>query len=152
MSKSVIPRGFSRFYLLSLLEEGPMTGKEIMVETDERTKGAWKPSPGLIYPLLGKLLAQGLLEEIRGGYKTTKKGSLVLKDYEESQSEFQDRFRAFIRLGVFGKYVAQDIVDKAIGVLGMVREDISRSTAKEKAKYEKFLREELDRLGKEKKS
>ncbi len=74
MSKSVIPRGFSRFYLLSLLEEGPMTGMEIMVETDERTKGAWKPSPGLIYPLLGKLLAQGLLEEIRGGYKPLRKG------------------------------------------------------------------------------
>lgn len=129
-----------------------MTGKEIMVETDKRTKGAWKPSPGLIYPLLGKLLAQGLLEEIRGGYKTTKKGSLVLKDYEESHAEFQDRFGAFLRLGLFSKFVAQDIVDKAIGVLGMIREDINRSTAKQKAKYEKFLREELDRLGKEKKT
>ncbi len=127
-----------------------MTGKEIMVETDERTKGAWKPSPGLIYPLLGKLLAQGLLEDMRGGYKTTKKGSLVLRDYEESHAEFQDRFGAFLRLGMFSKFVAQDIVDKAIGVLGMIREDISRSTAKQKAKYEKFLREELDRLGKEK--
>jgi len=152
MSESVIPRGFSRFYLLSLLEKGPMTGKEIMVETDKRTKGAWKPSPGLIYPLLGKLLAQGLLEEIRGGYKTTKKGSLVLKDYEESHAEFQDRFGAFLRLGMFSKFVAQDIVDKAIGVLGMIREDINRSTTKQKAKYEKFLREELDRLGKEKKT
>ena len=129
-----------------------MTGKEIMVETDERTKGAWKPSPGLIYPLLGKLLAQGLLEDMRGGYKTTKKGSLVLRDYEESHAEFQDRFGAFLRLGMFSKFVAQDIVDKAIGVLGMIREDISRSTAKQKAKYEKFLREELDRLGKEKKT
>ncbi len=129
-----------------------MTGKEIMVETDKRTKGAWKPSPGLIYPLLGKLLAQGLLEEIRGGYKTTKKGSLVLKDYEESHAEFQDRFGAFLRLGMFSKFVAQDIVDKAIGVLGMIREDINRSTTKQKAKYEKFLREELDRLGKEKKT
>ena len=129
-----------------------MTGKEIMVETDERTKGAWKPSPGLMYPLLGKLLAQGLLEDMRGGYKTTKKGSLVLRDYEESHAEFQDRFGAFLRLGMFSKFVAQDIVDKAIGVLGMIREDISRSTAKQKAKYEKFLREELDRLGKEKKT
>ena len=63
-SKSVVPRGFSRFYVLSLLKERPMTGKEIMEETAMRTEGAWKPSPGLVYPLLGKLLSGGCIEEV----------------------------------------------------------------------------------------
>jgi DNA-binding PadR family transcriptional regulator len=48
-----------------MLKEKPMTGKEIMDETSNRTEGAWKPSPGLVYPLLGKLLSEGLIERAR---------------------------------------------------------------------------------------
>ena len=42
----------------------------------EQSQGIWKPSPGLIYPLLGRLLDEGLIEEtiLMESTKLTKKG------------------------------------------------------------------------------
>ena len=61
-----------------------------------------KPSPGLVYPLLGKLLSEGLIEEAEKGYKTTAEGVRVLEDYVKSKEEFDKRFGPIIRLGLFG--------------------------------------------------
>jgi len=146
MSASVIPRGFSRFYVLSLLAERPMTGKEIMEQTGKMTKGAWKPSPGLVYPLLGKLLSLGLIEELEGRYTTTSNGVKALGEYGSVRGEFQKRFDTFVRLGLFGRVMAQDVVDRLTGLMDMVREDISRMGNEQRAKYRAFLLGELTRL------
>ena len=53
---SSVPRGFSRYFILELLKEKTYTGKEIIDYAVEQSNGIWKPSPGLIYPLLGRLL------------------------------------------------------------------------------------------------
>jgi DNA-binding PadR family transcriptional regulator len=55
---SAIPRGFSRQYILDLLTatKRPITGKEIIDEAIILSQGKWGPSPGLIYPMLGRLL------------------------------------------------------------------------------------------------
>ena len=60
---SMVPRGFSRYYILQQLMENPHTGKEIIDSAVEASAGNWKPSPGLIYPLLGRLLDEGLIED-----------------------------------------------------------------------------------------
>lgn len=50
------------------------TGKEIIDYAVQQSNGIWKPSPGLIYPLLGRLLDEGLIEEDKDGkYQLTKK-------------------------------------------------------------------------------
>jgi DNA-binding PadR family transcriptional regulator len=36
-----------------------MSGKEIIERAILEREGIWKPSPGLIYPLLGELLDEG---------------------------------------------------------------------------------------------
>jgi DNA-binding PadR family transcriptional regulator len=149
MSVSVVPRGFSRFYVLSLLRERPMTGKQIMDETERRSRGAWRPSPGLVYPLLARLLSEGLIEEVEGGYRTTDKGVRVLEDYERSQEEFEKRFGAWIRLGLFGRFLAQDLVDRLMGLISMVREDIARLGREQRERYRAFLLSELRRLEEE---
>ena len=64
---SAVPRGFSRYYILQQLKEQPHTGKEIIDSAVEASAGNWKPSPGLIYPLLGRLLDEGLIEESENG-------------------------------------------------------------------------------------
>jgi DNA-binding PadR family transcriptional regulator len=72
---SVIPRGFSRHYILGLLKKQPMSGKEIINKAILESEGIWKPSPGLIYPLLGRLLEEKLIEQTEDGrYKITHKG------------------------------------------------------------------------------
>ena len=64
---STIPRGFSRYYILDLLKKKPLSGKEIIDSATKQSEGKWKPSPGLIYPLLGRLLDEGLIEESKDG-------------------------------------------------------------------------------------
>ncbi len=68
-----------------------MTGKEIMDQTGKRTNGAWRPSPGLVYPLLGKLLTEGLIDDVEGRYRTTEVGARRLASYEGAKDEIDRR-------------------------------------------------------------
>ncbi|MBI4257922.1 MAG: PadR family transcriptional regulator [Thaumarchaeota archaeon] len=151
MTRSLIPRGFSRFYVLGVLKERSMTGKQIIDEATSITGGSWKPSPGLVYPLLGKLLAGGLIEEVDGGYRITPRGANVLEDYEKSKKEFDNLFGVFLRLGLFGRTMAGNLADRLIDLLGSLRLDMSRFTAEQQGKYRAFLESELRRLEQDKK-
>ncbi|MEM1994813.1 MAG: PadR family transcriptional regulator [Nitrososphaerales archaeon] len=149
MSRSAIPRGFSRLYILTLLLEKPMTGKQIIEETEKRTQGAWKPSPGLVYPLLAKLLTEGLIEEVEGGYRTTEKGKKMLEEYKQTYTEFERGFNALLKIGLFSKIIAQDLIDRIIGIISLLREDIANLGKAQREKYKAFLRAELKRLEEE---
>ncbi len=60
-------RGEVRLAALHLIAEGPMNGYQIIQALDERTGGAWKPSPGAIYPALAQLEDEGLVEPVEEG-------------------------------------------------------------------------------------
>lgn len=55
-------RGDVRAAVLALLAEQPMHGYQIIGEIAERSGGAWKPSPGSVYPTLQLLADEGLVE------------------------------------------------------------------------------------------
>jgi DNA-binding PadR family transcriptional regulator len=55
-------RGDIRAAVLALLAEKPAHGYEMIKELDERTEGAWRPSPGSIYPTLQLLEDEGLIK------------------------------------------------------------------------------------------
>lgn len=64
-------RGDVRSAILSLLAEGPMHGYQIIQEIDKRSNGAWKPSPGSVYPTLQLLADEGvILAQEADGRKT----------------------------------------------------------------------------------
>ena len=54
-------RGDVRAAVLALLAEKPMHGYQIIHEIEERSKGAWKPSPGSVYPTLQLLADEGII-------------------------------------------------------------------------------------------
>jgi DNA-binding PadR family transcriptional regulator len=54
-------RGDVRAAILALLREGPRNGYQIMSEIEERSGGAWRPSPGAVYPALQQLADEGLI-------------------------------------------------------------------------------------------
>ncbi|PZG96041.1 PadR family transcriptional regulator [Streptomyces sp. NTH33] len=54
-------RGDVRASILALLKERPMHGYEMIQEIAERSGGAWKPSPGSVYPTLQLLEDEGLI-------------------------------------------------------------------------------------------
>ena len=64
-------RGDVRAAILALLREGPRNGYQIMSEIEERSGGAWRPSPGAVYPALSQLADEGLvIAEESGGKRT----------------------------------------------------------------------------------
>jgi len=64
-------RGNTRAAILLLLEDEPRNGYQLIQELEARSDGAWRPSPGSVYPALQLLTDEGL---IRG---TSKEGSTV---------------------------------------------------------------------------
>lgn len=61
-------RGDVRAAILVLLAEQPRHGYDLIRAIEERTDGAWAPSPGSIYPTLQSLQDEGLVqvEEVDG--------------------------------------------------------------------------------------
>jgi DNA-binding PadR family transcriptional regulator len=54
-------RGQMRAAVLILLAEEPRHGYQIITELDERSEGAWRPSPGAVYPAIAQLQDEGLV-------------------------------------------------------------------------------------------
>jgi len=64
-------RGDVRAAILALLQEGPRTGYQIMSDIEERSGGAWRPSPGAVYPALSQLADEGLILGAESGGRRT---------------------------------------------------------------------------------
>lgn len=84
---SLVPRGFLRTYVLSVLAKEPMHGYALIRLIEART-GFWRPSPGTMYPLLESMVNEGLVEEVPDGgrkkeYRLTTKGRKLAEDVED---------------------------------------------------------------------
>jgi DNA-binding PadR family transcriptional regulator len=66
----VFAHGSLRLYLLSLLDEAPRHGYELIQALTERFGGTYSPSAGTIYPRLAKLEEEGLVTKATEGRKT----------------------------------------------------------------------------------
>ncbi|MCD2468131.1 MULTISPECIES: PadR family transcriptional regulator [unclassified Streptomyces] len=62
-------RGDVRASILALLKDRPMHGYEMIREIGERSDGAWRPSPGSVYPTLQMLEDEGLITSASEGGK-----------------------------------------------------------------------------------
>jgi DNA-binding PadR family transcriptional regulator len=147
---SAIPRGFSRHYILGLLKEQPMTGKEIIDKAILQSEGKWRPSPGLIYPMLGRLLEEGLISETDNGrYRITTKGVDMAADIQSVQNILQKQFEVMLRVGNVGKFMARDLIDRVSALGSALSSNLDRMTEQEKNKYKEFLQSELQKLDKQ---
>ncbi|MDR3206661.1 MAG: PadR family transcriptional regulator [Candidatus Methanoplasma sp.] len=73
--------------VLMVLRDGPKTGYEIILSFEERSLGAWRPSPGSIYPTLDALEKKGLVrmltDDDRKTYELTEEGLAFTKKMDE---------------------------------------------------------------------
>jgi DNA-binding PadR family transcriptional regulator len=144
---SSVPRGFSRYFILEVLEKNPSTGKEIIDNATVQSGGRWKPSPGLIYPLLGRLLDENLIEETKDGkYQITKKGRLVADDLETLNKIVKNQMDVMFRVGNVGKFVAMDLLERVTSIGNSLSSNVSNMTKEETGKYKKFLESELQKI------
>ena len=62
-----VRRGDVRAAILDVLAVEPMNGYQVIQQIAERSGGAWKPSPGSVYPTVQQLEDEGLVEGHEGG-------------------------------------------------------------------------------------
>jgi DNA-binding PadR family transcriptional regulator len=60
----LLEHGDLRFVILALVAEKPRHGYEVMRELEERTGGAYRPSPGVIYPTFSLLEDEGFVRQV----------------------------------------------------------------------------------------
>ena len=144
---SAVPRGFSRYYILKQLQKMPHTGKEIINSAIEESDGKWKPSPGLIYPLLGRLLDEGLIEETEDGkYQITDEGKTISKDLEVFNRNMKEQIDTVMKMANVGKFMAMDVLERVTILGNLLSSNVTSMTNHEIEKYTKFLESELKKI------
>jgi DNA-binding PadR family transcriptional regulator len=100
-------RGDIRAGVLALLAEQPRHGYEIIRELAERSGGAWRPSPGSIYPTLKRLAHEGLVRADKGDgrrvFELTESGRAYVQEHADElvapwDSLSDDTDATFVRL------------------------------------------------------
>src|SRR5256714_9947655 len=100
------PKGLLRYYILHKIAQNPIHGYEIIQDIDSKTEGAWRPGAGSLYPILKKLVSEGLIkaepepsaEATRRAYQITPKEVESLSHAKEMFANFQQRFGSLRRL------------------------------------------------------
>lgn len=116
----LLEHGDLRFVLLALIEEQPRHGYELIKELEERTGGAYRPSPGVIYPTLSLLEDEGFVrpaspEAARKLYEITPEGAAALTQNRASvDAVFGRMAEAAERSGATGPRIG-----RAMANLGM---------------------------------
>jgi DNA-binding PadR family transcriptional regulator len=97
----VFAHGSLRLYLLSLLDESPKHGYELIQALSERFGGTYSPSAGTIYPRLAKLEEEGLVTKTTDGRKTvyaiTEAGRAELAEREHELDAIEDEVTDSVR-------------------------------------------------------
>jgi DNA-binding PadR family transcriptional regulator len=136
-------RGDVRAAVLLALADEPAHGYQIMQRLEERSGGAWRPSPGSVYPTLQLLEDQGLIrgeeEEGRRVFSLTEAGAAEAAAIKErlgdapwgAEGEQDPRFALRQAVGALGGAVKQvavsgsaDDAQKALEILREARRRI----------------------------
>lgn len=150
------PKGDVRAAVLVLLAEGPSNGYRIIGEVTRRSDGAWKPSPGSVYPTLQQLQDEGLVGTDPADAKQftlTEEGRRYVETeladapppWEQAEGsggpEFGEVFRQMGQIGMLLQQVrmtgragdatrASDVLEKARrDLVGILAEDLREPSA-----------------------
>ena len=98
-------RGDVRAAILVLLAEEPRNGYGLMQEIEQRSQGAWRPSPGSVYPALSQLEDEGLVRsterEGRKQFELTDAGSAHVEAHREELGAPWEQASGDVREGAF---------------------------------------------------
>lgn len=88
-------RGGVKYLLLDALRDAPRHGYEVMQVIEERSRGAYRPSPGVVYPTLELLAETGLVrvseKEGRKVYEITEAGRKELEANRDVVTDFYEQ-------------------------------------------------------------
>ncbi|MFG6402306.1 MULTISPECIES: PadR family transcriptional regulator [unclassified Microbacterium] len=127
----VFSHGDLRLYLLSLLDEAPRHGYDLMQALSDRTGGTYTPSAGTIYPRLAKLEEEGLVTKTVDGRKTvyaiTEAGHAEVSAREGDLHGIQDDLADSVRL------IAQEVRGSVKEAMRSLRADLAAASRDDRA-------------------
>jgi DNA-binding PadR family transcriptional regulator len=86
-----VRRGDVRVAILAVLADEPLNGYQVIGQIAERSGGAWRPSPGSVYPTISQLEDEGLIESDdergRRTLRLTEEGRAYLADHADEVAE-----------------------------------------------------------------
>jgi len=90
-----LDHGDLRLLILALIQEEPRHGYDLITEIEQRTSGAYKPSPGVMYPALSVLEDQGFVkakkQDGKRVYNLTEAGEAELEENAETLAKIDER-------------------------------------------------------------
>jgi DNA-binding PadR family transcriptional regulator len=93
-----VRRGDVRVAILAVLADGPLNGYQVIQGIADRTQGAWRPSPGSVYPTISQLEDEGLVvgddERGRRSLRLSDAGRDYLAEHEDAVAEVWAPFEA----------------------------------------------------------
>ncbi len=143
-----------RLILLALIGDAPRHGYDLIREIEERTGGAYVPSPGVVYPTLTMLADMGQIEERESEgakklYGITAEGEAHLKDNIEQVALLMGRLA---ELGNMRERTDGGPIRRAMGNLKTVlrdrvmRDEVSTDTLHEVAAIIDEAAQRIERL------
>jgi DNA-binding PadR family transcriptional regulator len=101
----------------------------------------------LIYPLLGRLLDEGLIEEAENGkYAISKKGQDTIGDLESFSKIVKNQLETVFRVSNIGKFMVMDVLERVTILGNLLSSNVTSMTNHEIEKYTKFLESELKKI------
>jgi DNA-binding PadR family transcriptional regulator len=118
-------RGDVRAALLTLLDEEPRNGYGLMQEIERRSEGAWRPSPGAVYPALQQLEDEGFVRVVPAEGESGRRYELTdagRAHVEENRDKLGAPWEAFTReVGDDMRATAMLIKDVALAAAQVLR-------------------------------
>lgn len=114
-------RGDVRLGVLSVLVDGSRNGYQLIQEIAERSGGAWKPSPGSVYPTLQQLEDEGLVvadrPEGRRTFDLTDEGRAYVEGHAD---ELVGMWGAFVEAADDGHQDMRSTIGQVMGAAAQV--------------------------------
>jgi DNA-binding PadR family transcriptional regulator len=143
-------RGEVKYLILDVLREEPAHGYQIIQTIEQRTHGAYKPSPGTVYPTLQLLEEMDLVTSVKeGGRKVFELTAEGGEELDRHQDEIE---HVYMRFG--GSLDWADVLDfpglarrvrRIMGALGP-RVHHGRLTHDDLAEIKRVMDEAMDRI------
>jgi DNA-binding PadR family transcriptional regulator len=110
-------RGALLAAVLTLLDERPMHGYELITELEDRSEGRWRPSPGAMYPALKKMVMHDLVtaEDVDGKRQFTLTDAGRERLAEVRQQRGDDAAEPWEQTGTGGRGELRGSVAELIG-------------------------------------
>jgi DNA-binding PadR family transcriptional regulator len=117
-----LEHGDLRFVLLALIEAQPRHGYDLIKALEEKTGGAYRPSPGVVYPTLSLLEDEGFVrpspgETSRKLYEITDAGRAALAENRQNvDAVFARMSEAAERAGAAGPRIGRAMANLAMAL------------------------------------